>query len=109
MGHDERAPPSPLGPRAAARESTRRVLPSQVYLKAVDRFNDYLISAFVTAGHIRLMLLHDVRNEDGIKNFFQEVHELYVKVLMNPFYDPKDPISSALFDARVKVLGRKYF
>ena len=55
------------------------------------------------------MLLHDVRNEDGIKNFFQEVHELYVKVLMNPFYDPKDPISSALFDARVKVLGRKYF
>lgn len=26
------------------------------------------------------MLLHEVRNDDGIKNFFQEVHELYVKV-----------------------------
>lgn len=30
--------------------------------------------------HTRLMLLHDSRNDDGIKSFFQEVHELYIKV-----------------------------
>ena len=80
-----------------------------MHLKGVDKFNDYFISAFVTAGQIRCMLLHDVRNEDGIRNFFHDVHELYVKVLMNPFHVFNTPINSPLFDARVKVLGRKYF
>lgn len=38
--------------------------------------------------HTRLMLLHDSRNDDGIKSFFQEVHELYIKVkiLLCEFY-----------------------
>mmetsp|Transcript_53433 Transcript_53433/g.106266 ORF Transcript_53433/g.106266 Transcript_53433/m.106266 type:complete len:137 (-) Transcript_53433:203-613(-) len=77
--------------------------------KSVDKFNDFLISAFVTAGHIKLMLLHDVKNEEGIRNFFHDVHELYVKVLMNPFYQPNSAITSPLFDSRVKTLGRRYF
>lgn len=31
------------------------------------------------------MLLHDSRNDDGIKSFFQEVHELYIKVSLTCF------------------------
>jgi hypothetical protein len=52
-------------------------LPRQQYLRQVDRFNESTVSAFVTAGQVKLLLLHD-RGDDGAKAFFQEVYELYV-------------------------------
>ncbi|CAI0378609.1 unnamed protein product [Linum tenue] len=58
--------------------------------------------------HTRLMLLHDSRNDDGIKSFFQEVHELYIKVLLNPLYLPGARIASSHFDTKVRALARKY-
>lgn len=81
---------------------------SAMFLKGVDRFNDLFVSVYVTAGHTRLMLLHDSRNEDGIKNFFQEVHELYIKILLNPLYIPGSRVTSSYFDTRVRALARKY-
>jgi len=31
------------------------------------------------------MLLHETKNEDGIRNFFNECYELYIKVFKNLF------------------------
>lgn len=94
---------------AADPRSSSPALPARrSYLKAVDKFNELLISAYVTPGRARLMMLHDVRNDDGIKNFFHDVQELYVKILLNPFHSSTQAITSETFDARVKALGKKY-
>ena len=49
-------------------------------LKLVDRFNDLLVYAFVTAGESRFLFLHDQRNEENVRDFFHEVHELYLRI-----------------------------
>lgn len=99
---------------------------SGLYLKAVDNFYSYMISAFVTPGSkckrareehergrrltldVKIMLLHDTKNEDSIRQLFNDVYDLYVKTLLSPFYFVNQPITSPVFDQKVRALARKY-
>jgi hypothetical protein len=82
-------------------------LSPNMYLKTIDKFNDLYVSAYVTAANIRLMLVHDTKNDDGIKNFFIEVHENIVKAMMNPLFDVFRSFPAA-FDAKVKQSARRF-
>jgi hypothetical protein len=72
-------------------------------LKSVDKFNEWTISAFITPGSeiyisppaysrsvnlartdMKFILLHEAKNDDGIRAFFNDVWELYVKVSRVP-------------------------
>ncbi|RLM78981.1 hypothetical protein C2845_PM12G11840 [Panicum miliaceum] len=62
-----------------------------MFLRSVDRFNDLVVSVYVTAGHI-----------------LPEVHDLYIKIFLNPLYLPGSRITSSHFDTKVRALARKY-
>ena len=50
------------------------------YLKAVDRYYDLSVSAYATSSLAKFLLLHDSKNDDGIRSFFHDIHEYYIKV-----------------------------
>ncbi|CAD2099134.1 trafficking protein particle complex subunit 2, putative [Plasmodium vinckei] len=95
---------------------------NNMFLKTVDSFNNYSVSAYCTPGHIKLLLLYKNKNElnssinanihvpsdDNIKSFFEVVHENYIKVLLNPLYEPNGIITSSLFDQNVHLAAKSF-
>ncbi|KAF8917796.1 transport protein particle complex subunit [Mucidula mucida] len=79
-----------------------------MYFKAVDKFNEWTVSAFITPGNTKFILLHEGKNDDGIKSFFMDVWELYVKTMLNPFHSAHTVIRSSVFDTRVRQSAKKY-
>ena len=57
---------------------------------------------------IKLMLLHETRNDDGIRAFFNDVWECYVKTLLNPFYAVDKAVSSPVFEAKIRAIAKVF-
>ncbi|CAO1620278.1 unnamed protein product [Parajaminaea phylloscopi] len=79
-----------------------------MYMKAVDRINEWTTSAFLVPGNVKFLILHEHRHDDGIRNFFLDIWELWVKMIQNPFHDLNAPLKSPAFDAKVKASARKH-
>merc|ERR1712078_217190 len=78
------------------------------YLKQVDRYYDLTVSAYATSSLVKFLLLHDSKNDDGIRSFFHDIHEYYIKIMLNPLHTPTTKIKSKPFDEKVKLLAQKY-
>ena len=61
------------------------------------------MSAHVTAAQVKFLLLHDGKGEDAVRAFFRDVHELYLRVMMNPFFSPASPIRCLGFRGFLRV------
>lgn len=79
-----------------------------VYLKVIDRVSEQMVSAHVTHSGARILVLHEQRNEEGIRVFCAEVAELLAKLQLNPFYVIGSRIENKEFDARVRLLARRH-
>ena len=55
----------------------------------VDNYQKELhVSCMQTPSGARFIIIHEsIKTEDQIKNFFNGVYEIFVKIVMNPFYD----------------------
>ncbi|KRY84614.1 Translationally-controlled tumor -like protein, partial [Trichinella pseudospiralis] len=79
---------------------------SHMMIKQVEKYNEWNISAFVTASGVRFLMLHTAKNDEGIKNFFIEIYEMYIKLAMNPFHRIGEKIESPAFHKRAQLYGR---
>jgi len=77
-----------------------------LYLRSVDRHNQWTVSAFI-ATSVKFILLHDNKNDDGIRLFFLDLWELYVKTSLNPFHTVNTPIRSPIFDSKVRICAKR--
>ena len=58
---------------------------------------------------IKFLCLHDTSlRQDLLLSFFTETHEMYLKILLNPFYTPGTRILlESEFHGKVKVLSKR--
>jgi len=82
-----------------------------MYMRNVDKFNNQLyVSCMQTPSGARFLILHENnKNEEQIKQFFNEVYEIFVKIVMNPFFDTSEKISIPQFDEKVRMIAHRTF
>lgn len=84
----------------------------QLYLKQIDKVTpEWAVSAFVTLGNIKFILLHPIKiDEATLKIFFSDVHTAFVKSYMSPFSDDGKNIDcNGVFSKAIVECSRKLY
>eukprot|EP00750_Incisomonas_marina_P016642 INCI19249.1.p1 GENE.INCI19249.1~~INCI19249.1.p1 ORF type:complete len:147 (-),score=27.64 INCI19249.1:195-635(-) len=84
------------------------LLSTKNYYEELDSFNEWKISAFVSPGQTKYLLMHRNECREGISAFFKEVHQHYVETVLNPFYRLGTVITTPVFARSVNRSARKW-
>lgn len=80
-----------------------------LFYRGIDKYNDYLISVFITFSQCKFLFVHESRmDENVLKNLLCEIFEIFLIYRCNPFVDTRKPIVSRAFDERIRLIGEKY-
>jgi hypothetical protein len=80
-----------------------------LFYRGIDKYNDYLISVFITFSQCKFLFVHESRMDENIlKNLLCEIFEYFLIYRCNPFVDTRKPIISRAFDERIRLIGEKY-
>ncbi|GMM30945.1 TRAPP subunit [Martiniozyma asiatica (nom. inval.)] len=86
------------------------VLPrtSALFYPNVDIFYGYSVNIFHSQAGTKFVILSDSKSIEIIRLFCIELHEIYVKRIMSPFYKINSPLSDSSFDSQVRALVKKH-
>ena len=64
----------------------------------------------LTFSEMRFLLVYDTlkTSDEGVKNLFMEMYDLYTKAALNPFYDPNTKLVSKSFGMKAMQIGKRY-
>ena len=64
----------------------------------------------LTFPEMRFLLVYDTlkTSDEGVKNLFMEMYDLYTKAALNPFYDPNTKLVSKSFGMKAMQIGKRY-
>lgn len=80
---------------------------TSMYLKAIDKFNEWTVYSFVP-NKLRILLLLTNKIARVDESFFIEVYQTYCKFATNPLYIHNTLIKSVSFDRKISQIARRY-
>ena len=85
--------------------------PRELYLGLLYPTEDYKVYGYVTNTKIKFVIIVESMNatlrDNDMRMMFRKIHNAYVSMVSNPFYNPGDPINSKLFQAAVDSLMKQ--
>ncbi|KAG9511222.1 Trafficking protein particle complex subunit 2, partial [Fragariocoptes setiger] len=78
-----------------------------MYLKNVDKFNEWIVYAFA-ANQLRILVLVNSRSAKIEEALFIDIYQLYSRYSLNPLYKHNTPVKSADFERKMLQIAKKY-